>query len=769
MANKDIPAKIRLMYENASGDSREKWLQEAQKNENFFLGDQLTKRQRESYQQAGMPDFVVNKITPAVLLYIFFATAQDPRFKAIPREDSDKKIAQIYEGLISYCWDISEGQQKLGEIVQETLKMGTAYFMIDVDPDRDNGMGEVIIDTIDGDEVFVDANTRDPRYKDAEFIGIRKVMTKKKLKAMLPDFKKKIEKAASYDTTLDRYDEDFTEFDYTKKRIEEHFRGFENRELAEYFEVYEKIKQPYVNIFYIKALSEEQKYKLQMQADKLISDFQRRVSWQMEKRLLQLEQIYKQGGMIESEYNYKVDKIQEQAQLQVKQFEQLQMKRLKKELGKIETILMPEREWKEYQKTFPEFVEQVIEPIRFYKNRIKVTQVVGDKLIDEYYFDERVQDYPIVPVHYIHSKSPYGMGYVSMLRGKQKEINKAHQVALHNANLATALRWLYKIGSIDEDEWKEYSSSAGALLGYRGETPPTPVTLGNISNGFIQLTQDSKRDFDDLSGMYPAMGGEPQGERQNYKSLMAQSEFGTRRIKQWIKNQLEPALEHLGEVFKQVSQATYTAHKVFRVVKPNHKTFSNQSEITWDKYEFNKRIYGATGELEGIKWNYNESQFDVKIISGATMPDERHQKMEFYRWAFEVGLIDDIAFHKVADIDGSDEILERISQMKKLRQQIEEYEEQIKNMESDNTNLKRQLAQMQIRGVVENAELEKKAEILDTKAKQKSFKQTLSKEAVMAKREMQREMATAVKDFKRELEAIKDEIKNKMIENNRRN
>ena len=250
---------------------------------------------------------------------------------------------------------------------------------------------------------------------------------------------------------------------------------------------------------------------------------------------------------------------------------------------------------------------------------------------------------------------------------------------------------------------------------------------------------------------------------------MAQSEFGTRRVKQWIKNQLEPALEHLGKVFQQISQSTYTAHKVFRVAKPNHKTFQNQGQIQVDEHEFNKRIYGAMGELKGIKWNYNEAKFDVKIITGATMPDERHQKMEFYRWAFEVGLIDDIAFHKMADIEDSNEILERISQMKKLKQQIEQYEERMKNLESDNKNLKRQLTQAEIRSVVDKAELEKKAEVLDTKAKQKAYKQVMSKEAVMTKKDMARDANTAIKDLKRDLEIMKKDMEVLMREKHRQN
>ena len=56
------------------------------------------------------------------------------------------------------------------------------------------------------------------------------------------------------------------------------------------------------------------------------------------------------------------------------------------------------------------------------------------------------------------------MSAVAPLIGKQQEINKAHQIMIHNANLASNLRWLYEEGSVDEEEWESYSSSPGALL-----------------------------------------------------------------------------------------------------------------------------------------------------------------------------------------------------------------------------------------------------------------------------------------------------------------
>ena len=76
---------------------------------------------------------------------------------------------------------------------------------------------------------------------------------------------------------------------------------------------------------------------------------------------------------------------------------------------------------------------------------------------------ENIKDYPIVPFHYKWTGTPFPMSAVAPLIGKQRELNKSHQIMLHNANLASNLRWMYEEGSVPEEEWEQYSSSAGSI------------------------------------------------------------------------------------------------------------------------------------------------------------------------------------------------------------------------------------------------------------------------------------------------------------------
>ena len=89
------------------------------------------------------------------------------------------------------------------------------------------------------------------------------------------------------------------------------------------------------------------------------------------------------------------------------------------------------------------------------------------------------------------------MSAVLPLIGKQQEINKSHQLMIHNANLASNLRWIYEEGSVPEAEWEAYSSAPGALLKYRsGFSPPTPVQPLPINNAFFTTVQQGKTDME---------------------------------------------------------------------------------------------------------------------------------------------------------------------------------------------------------------------------------------------------------------------------------
>jgi hypothetical protein len=375
----------------------------------------------------------------------------------------------------------------------------------------------------------------------------------------------------------------------------------------------------------------------------------------------------------------------------------------------------------------------VVDAVKFYENRIILTCTVGDDVF-LYEYTLPISEYPIIPVPYMYTGTPYAMSAVIPLIGKQQEINKAHQIMLHNANLASNLRWMYEEGSVPEEEWEQYSSSPGALLKYRqGFTPPTPVLPAPINNAFYTITQAGKADAEYISGVPSAMMGFTQEQPETYRGLLANDEFGTRRLKAWMGSIVEPCLEHLGKCFQMIAQNHYSIEKVFRIVQPEAGQSPQEQE---KEVRVNIPIYNDYGAAIGKYKDYASARFDVRVIAGATMPVNRWALLEeYFKW-FQAGLIDDIAMIAETDIRNKKGIVERKSMYAQMQSQISSMEESLKDSEGTIETLERQLVQAGIKMKVGDAGNEIRKDVLETEAQQKLLRGMLKSEFDKMKVEM---------------------------------
>jgi hypothetical protein len=296
---------------------------------------------------------------------------------------------------------------------------------------------------------------------------------------------------------------------------------------------------------------------------------------------------------------------------------------------------------------------------------------------------------------------------------------------------------MYEEGSVPEEEWEQYSSSPGALLKYRqGFASPTPVLPAPINNAFYTVVQEGKADAEYISGVPSAMMGFTQEQPETYRGLLANDEFGTRRLKAWMGSIVEPALEHLGRVFQQMAQKHYTIEKVFRIVQPEAGQIPQEEK----EVKINIPIYNDYGEAIGRYKDYSTARFDVRIVSGATMPVNRWALLEeYFRW-FQAGLIDDIAMIAETDIRNKEKIVERKSVYSQLQGQLSSMEESLKDKDGTIETLERQLVQAGIRMKVGQASNEIRKDVIDTQAQQKLLKGMLKVEFQRLRDEMRNDL-----------------------------
>jgi hypothetical protein len=427
--------------------------------------------------------------------------------------------------------------------------------------------------------------------------------------------------------------------------------------------------------------------------------------------------------MLPERYALELEKAQKMMADQVAVYQQECMSKLQAEASKIENQIITEKEYKILMKD-PIIANNIVDVIQFYDTRIKQTCTASDKLLYEYILPDTIKEYPLVPFHFKWTGTPFPISAVAPLIGKQQEINKAHQIMVHNASLGSSLRWMYEEGSIDADVWEKYSASPGALLPIRpGVEKPTPVMPAPLANAFFQIVQEGKGDMEYLAGIYSSMMGDSGGASETYRGMLALDEYGTRRIKQWMHTSIEPALKHLGDVVLSFCQATYTANKRFRLVQPNAIQEGKTQEI-------NIPIYNDMGDAIGKSMDIAAHKFDIRIVSGSTMPVNRWAYLEELKQLMQLGVIDDIAVLAETDLKNKENIVKRKSLYAQLQGQIQQLSEAVKDKDGTIETLERQLVQAGIKGKVMQAEVEinkKKEEVksdmdktyTETDAKQK--------------------------------------------------
>ncbi len=753
---KKIPAMVNEIYQYSKTDSRIQWEYINQKGCDFANDNQLTADEKVALEEQGMPTFTINRIIPVVEMLNYYATAQTPRWQAVGAEGSDSDVATVFADIADYIWHGSEGSTLFSNAVNDAVTKSMGYLMVTVDHDADRGMGEVVIQQPDPFDIYVDNKSRDILFRDAAYILIRKILPKGHLVQLYPDSKRKIMAASSNETEYENYSEkstDMTQHDFGYKDMNGNNSLYSEKEneLIEFFELYQKEKIAFYNVFYRVPPDKEKIAQIKQAADAKTQEMQAEMMVKFKETQVSLQEAVQGGKMLQERMELELKKEQDMMAQQLESYRMEVEHQLQEEASKVENSVISEEEYKLLIKN-EDMSSKVVDAVKFYENRIKLCCVIGDKLLYEKYLP--ITEYPIVPFHYKWTGTPFPMSAVSPLIGKQREMNKAHQLMIHNASLGSSLRWMYEEGSVDTDYWEKYSSAPGALLPMRqGYNPPTPVQPFQLNNAFFSLTQTGKQDMEYLAGIFSSqMGDTGASKDMPYKGMLAMDEYGTRRIKYWLKHCIEPGLRQLGEVIKQYSQSVYTAHKVFRIIQPNNIKEDRSVEI-------NVPMYNDFGEAIG-KWrDYETAKFDVKIVSGSTLPVNRWAYLEELKQLMQLGVVDDMAVLAETDVRNKEGIAKRKSLYSQLKQQLEQKDEKVKDLSGTIETLERQLVQAGIKQKVMQGSVEVSKKVqdsksaiykdeIDSKAMQKVLRRAIETDA---KHKLERTQEK-VKDFEKNLE-----------------
>ena len=158
-------------------DARADWETDARNDVDFYHGNHFTSAESQELQSRNQADVPMDRISPAIEKLKSVITAKPPVFTAIPREDSDTKIAGAWRTILGYVWQISDGDLHMKDAIHNYAVTGLGYLYVYLDNEADFGRGEVKFTSINPFRVYAPPSSRDRFFADADSLILSTILT----------------------------------------------------------------------------------------------------------------------------------------------------------------------------------------------------------------------------------------------------------------------------------------------------------------------------------------------------------------------------------------------------------------------------------------------------------------------------------------------------------------------------------------------------------------------------------------------------------------
>ena len=648
-------------------EHRQSWAKQAVEDDEFRNNSQWTKKQQDILKNRAQSPIVDNVIHPAVEQAKALLTANKPKFQSTGRDDSDTKIGRIFSDLMSYIWDTSNGSSELKQCIDDYYVKGMGAMQAYVDPMKDFGRGEVCLKSIDPLDLYIDPSTRDPFCKDASNVIVARLFTEDQIKTMYPSITKEVGKnkgtllSQMTQTSNERYPGSSREGN-EDQQVGPITDDVTNVRTYEIIDRYEKVKLPFWHCLDTtngqEFIHSDEDYQEFLKQPAMVVETQGQISFVTGKYEVQeLLQVYEQTG---GTFHMMMDMQTGQPRMMA---------------GPEHEEAIPGSETKLAPISYEELLaEGILVCNNVLVDRIKRVLSIGRVLVAMHIMD--IEDYPIVTIMNRHNRNPYPMSDVRFIKPIQEYINKITSLIIAHASSSTNTKLLIPRGSMNRKQLEEEWSRAGTGVIEFDPELGQPVVAGPVPlpNELYKNREDAKQSIYHILGIHPLQHGDPSSAPSTYKGTVAIDEYSQRRIKSKL-DDIEASLNQMGKVIVSLIQQTYSDEKIIRVMKPD----GTERETT-----INSPIYDdLTNEIIGRTNDVTIGQYDLIVVSGATLPSNRWARFDYYMSLYEKGIIDQQEVLEQTEVADTEGVLRRTSMLQQLQAQVQEQEEKIKELEGD--------------------------------------------------------------------------------------
>jgi len=167
-------------------DARKEWEEHAREDIDFYLGNHFSEAEATELESRNQSSLPLDRLYSAIEQFKAIITSKPPKFTAMPREDSDSDLANVWKTILEYIWNISDGNETFKQAIHDYAVTGLGYFYAYVDREADYGRGEVKFTYVDPFRVCVDPNARSRYFDDSTGMMLSTIFTKYQLLDLYP-------------------------------------------------------------------------------------------------------------------------------------------------------------------------------------------------------------------------------------------------------------------------------------------------------------------------------------------------------------------------------------------------------------------------------------------------------------------------------------------------------------------------------------------------------------------------------------------------------
>ena len=354
------------------------------------------------------------------------------------------------------------------------------------------------------------------------------------------------------------------------------------------------------------------------------------------------------------------------------------------------------------------YPEIKVEIAKFRKTVIKVLLTAGqDVFLDEYYLDDKIMEYPMVPFMVEETDNPYPAGEMTFLRDFNRLLDKFVSITVHNAQIGSNIKLMAEENTIPGEEhalreWLDNYAKPGGVSFWKNRKPEQ-VMPAPLNSAFFTLAKDIEKEMEYSSGMWSFMRGDPEGAPETARGTLLLSELGAEKAK-LITSNIDDSLSQLGKVALMMIQTHWNY--------PMWKRFYNDDTSKVEQLEFNTNDNNALAI----------GKYDVVVGSGSTLPTNRMAILQLMMELFGMNLVLPKHVRKYLDLPNMNEIEQEMDEIGKLQGELEQRQQAIDQMQKEISRLSGMVKTMDRTVNDEQHEARQKVELARFKAEMEVLK-----------------------------------------------